>query len=105
MDASAFSDKNIIAGFVVIAGGLARILLGIDPEIPMWKQFILLVLCALPLGWLTYYGVYSKGYPFIAFPAGYLMGTISLSVLTIVAKDGARTLIDTLIATFKRGKQ
>ena len=93
MDFSNITDKDIFAGVVSGMGGVLRILLNIDPDIPKTKQFLLLFFAALPVGWFTYSAAVSYGYHTVAFPAGFIAGLMALSIVTIIAKDGPGALL------------
>jgi len=97
MDFSGLSDKDLVAGFFAGLGGLLRIMLNVDPEIPKSKQFIMLFFAALPVGWFTYSIAVHYGYQIFAFPAGFFSGIMALSIVSIVARDGAGALISTFI--------
>ena len=97
MDFSNISDKDIIAGFFAGIGGLLRILLNVDPDIPKGKQFILLFFAAMPVGWFVYTIAVHYKYQVFAFPAGFFAGIMALSIVSIVARDGAGALLSALI--------
>ena len=100
MDFSNLADKDYIAGLSAGLGGLLRILLNVDPDIPKSKQFAFLFFAALPVGWSTYGIATHYGYEIFAFPAGFFAGIMALSIVSIVARDGASALFATII---KRG--
>lgn len=89
-------DKDIAAGFLSISGGLLRILVDADPDVPLWKQFCALFVGALPMGWLSYFFISQVGYEVAAFPAGFFVGLIALSLGTRIAKDGAGFVWDSM---------
>lgn len=99
MDFSSISEKDIIAGGFAGIGGLLRILLNVDPDIPKKTQFALLFFAALPVGWFVYNIAVFYEYHVFAFPAGFFSGIMALSIVSIVARDGAGTLL----AMLKRG--
>ncbi len=101
MNLSDLADKEIIAGFLAGLGGLIRILLNTDKQIPVWKQFILLFVCSMPSGWLAYTAAISYGMEGAAFPIGFITGMMALSMATIAVKDGAGALFSFVIG---RGK-
>jgi len=92
MDLSNFSDKELIGGLSAGLGGLLRILLNVDPEVPKTKQFALLFFAALPVGWSTYLIAIHYNYEIFAFPAGFFAGIMALSIVSMVARDGAGAL-------------
>ncbi len=91
-DFSHITDKDIVAGFFAGAGGLLRILLNVDPDIPKKTQFALLFFAALPVGWFVYNIAVFYEYHIFAFPAGFFSGIMALSIVSIVARDGAGAL-------------
>ncbi len=95
------TEKEIIAGILAGLGGLIRLLLNIDKEIPMWKQFLLLFVCSLPSGWMAYATAINYELEGAAFPLGFITGMMALSIATIAAKDGASALFTFLF----RGKK
>lgn len=95
-----FTDKDLHAGIISGMGGLLRILLNVDPDIPRTTQFMLLFFAALPVGWFTYSIALYYEYQVFAFPAGFFAGIMALSIVSIVARDGAGALMAALI---KRG--
>ena len=102
MDFSNITDKDIVAGFVAGMGGVLRILLNVDPDVPRAKQFILLFFAALPIGWFTYSIAVAYEYYVVAFPAGFIAGLMALSIVTEVAKNGAGALLSSV---FNRGNK
>lgn len=92
MDLNGLTDKDYLAIISSIAGGLLRILLNVDPDIPKPKQFLLLFFAALPVGWSAYLIAISYDYNVFAFPAGFFSGIMALSIVTIIARDGAKAL-------------
>jgi len=97
MDFSGLVDKDYIAGLSAGLGGLLRILLNVDPDIPKTKQFVLLFFAALPVGWSTHAIAIHYGYEVFAFPAGFFSGIMALSIVSIIARDGAGALLATLL--------
>ena len=97
MDLPNIADKEIIQGMSAGLGGLLRILLNVDPDIPKTKQFLLLFFAALPVGWSAYAIAISYEYEVFAFPAGFFAGIMALSVVSIVARDGAGALFSAFI--------
>ena len=100
MDLNHITDKDIFAGILSGMGGMLRILLNVDPDIPRWKQFVILFFAAMPCGWFTYTVAIHYKFDVFAFPAGFFMGIMALSVVSIVARDGAAELLRLVI---KRG--
>ena len=100
MDFSHLTDKDYIAITASIAGGILRILLNVDPDIPKPKQFLLLFFAALPVGWSAYLIAVSYDYHVFAFPAGFFSGIMALSVVSIIARDGGKALFEMIV---KRG--
>lgn len=96
-DFSSIGEKDIMAGVLAVSGGILRILLNVDPNIPKWKQFLLLFFAALPVGWMTYNTAIAWDYQVLAFPAGFLSGLMALSMLTIVATRGPGVLWSMLV--------
>lgn len=93
MDLYQLTDKEFWAGASSIAGGVLRILLNVDPDIPKAKQFALLFFAALPIGWSAYLAAFTYGYEVLAFPAGFFSGLMALSIASMVARDGAKSLL------------
>jgi len=91
------TDKDIFAGLLAGLGGLIRLMLNVDPDIPRWKQFVLLFIAAMPTGWLAYVTAVSYGFEKAAFPIGFFAGIMALSIVSIVARDGAGALFAALI--------
>ena len=100
MDLTNIFDRDIAAILVSCGGGLTRIMLGIDKDLPLWKQWVLIFISALPAGLGVYFSLSSRGYPFLAFPIAYFSGVMALSLARLVAADGAKALIDIIL---KRG--
>lgn len=96
-----WADKDFLAGFLAGLGGLIRILLNTDKNLPMWKQFILLFACSMPSGWMAYTAAISYGMSGAAFPLGFITGMMALSMATIVVRDGAGALFSFVVG---RGK-
>lgn len=97
IDLSNVTENHIIAGLLAGLGGLIRIMLNVDPDLPRWKQFVLLFIAAMPVGWMSYAAAVSYGFEKAAFPIGFFSGIMALSIVSIVARDGAATLLATII--------
>ena len=97
MDLQHLTDKDFAAIGASLVGGILRILLNVDPDIPKPKQFMLLFFAALPVGWSSYLIAVNYGYHVFAFPAGFFAGIMALSVVSIIARDGAKAFLDVLI--------
>lgn len=97
MDFSNITDNDIVAGLLAGLGGLVRLLLNVDPEIPRWKQFLFLFIAAMPTGWMAYVTAVSYGFEKAAFPIGFFSGIMALSIVSIVARDGAGALLAAIL--------
>jgi len=97
MELQQLTDKDFWAGASSIAGGVLRILLNVDSDIPKKKQFVLLFFAALPIGWSAYLAAFTYGYEVLAFPAGFFAGLTALSIASQVAREGAKSLLSIFI--------
>ncbi len=108
MQLSDFTESYIIVGVLSVSAGLTRMILNVDKEIPMYKQFLLLVTCGLPTGWLTYHTVFQIGleYPeymlaYASYPISFFASLFAISAARILIKDGPKALFMVLIGRSK----
>ncbi len=108
MPLSDLTESYIIVGALSIASSLTRILLNVDKDIPMYKQFLLIVTWAMPVGLLTYHTIYQIGleYPeymltYAAWPISLFASLFAISAARILIKDGPKALFMVLIGRTK----
>lgn len=101
MNLSDLTDKDTLGLLVSGLGGLSRILLNIDKDLPIWKQFVLLFIFAIPLGWSSYAAAIYYQFEIAAFPIGLVISLMALSIGREFAIGGAGALLSFIV---RKGK-
>lgn len=94
-------ENSIIAGGLSFLGGLFRVILGIDKDIHIFKQFVFIFIISMPGGLLAHHLVLSYGYEAWAFPAGFFFSIMVLSLCINLARHGGTVVWAKITNRFK----
>jgi len=88
-------DINFLALFIAGFWGLIRIILKFDYNKNRVTQFVLLVVIAMPLGYMSYIIVSDCGFSKAAYPLSFIVGKLSLSL-------ASKFMCDSVTEIFKK---
>jgi len=87
---------DLFACFLSILGGLIRIVLKVDFNISVKRQFVLVFIAALPSGYLAFSAATDYGFNKSAYPISFIIGIMAISIVSMIAQKEVLEIVTEL---------